>query len=240
TAAAASRVGLEAHIVVGGPPVEGSPNLGLMEQLGATVHQTATDSRAEREAMVNRVASDARAAGRHVKVLPVGGSEPAGAWGHVLAAIEVAGQAATHGFEPAAIILPTATGGTQAGLIVGSALAFEKAPRIAGILVARTADELRPIVAGLVDELAAMAGIATPAIAIEIDDTHLGGGYGEPSVAASKAAVMLARTEGVLVDPVYTAKGLAGLIALVRSGAIDGEHAIFWHGGGLPALFEPR
>ncbi|HEX2626212.1 MAG TPA: hypothetical protein VHL56_04855, partial [Candidatus Limnocylindrales bacterium] len=56
--------------------------------------------------------------------------------------------------------------------------------------------------------------------------------------AAEDAARLLARSEGILVDPVYTAKGLAGLIALVRSGGLDGRRAIFWHGGGLPALFE--
>ena len=189
--------------------------------------------------MVQQVASDARAAGRRVKVLPVGGSEAAGAWGHVLAALEVAEQASALGFEPAAIVLPTATGGTQAGLVVGSALAFQEAPRIAGILVARSADELRPVVAGLISELATLAGIAAPTAPIEIDEGHIGAGYGEPSMAASKAAVMLARTEGVLVDPVYTAKGLAGLVAMVRSGALDGGRAVFWHGGGLPALFEP-
>ena len=68
--------------------------------------------------------------------------------------------------------------------------------------------------------------------------SQLGDGYGIPSPASNEAARLLARTEGVLVDPVYTAKGLAGLIELVRSGGLDSQRAIFWHGGGLPALFE--
>lgn len=239
TAAAASRVGLRSHIVVGGPPVASSPNLALMEQLGATVHQTATDDRAEREATVEAVAASERAQGRRVKVLPVGGSEAAGAWGHVLAAIEVSRQAASAGFRPEAIVLPTATGGTQAGLVVGSTVAFARPPRVLGVLVARTAAELQPVVHGLVGELATLAGIDAPADAIEIDADQLGDGYGMPTEAASEASLLLARTEGMLVDPVYTAKGLAGLVSLVRSGALDGRHAIFWHGGGLPALFEP-
>ena len=83
-----------------------------------------------------------------------------------------------------------------------------------------------------------LAGIGAPPERIEIDSAQLGDGYGIPSDASVEAAKLLARTEGMLVDPVYTAKGLAGLISLVRSGALDGRRAIFWHGGGLPALFE--
>jgi D-cysteine desulfhydrase/L-cysteate sulfo-lyase len=91
-----------------------------------------------------------------------------------------------------------------------------------------------------VSALAALTGVAAPPpAAIEIDDTHIGEGYGMPTVAAARASVQLARSEGILVDPVYTSKALAGLIALVRAGALDGKRAIFWHGGGLPALFEP-
>src|SRR6185369_17134864 len=94
TAAAGARLGLRVEVVVSGPAVPHSPNLALIEQLGATIHQATTDDRAEREAIVARVAAQAAAAGRRVKVIPVGGSEPAGAWGHVLAALEVADQAA--------------------------------------------------------------------------------------------------------------------------------------------------
>ena len=66
----------------------------------------------------------------------------------------------------------------------------------------------------------------------------LGDGYGLPSDGAAEAARLLARTEGILVDPVYTAKALAGLIDRVRAGAFDGQRVVFWHGGGLPAIFE--
>jgi 1-aminocyclopropane-1-carboxylate deaminase len=247
TAAAGARLGLRVEIVVSGPRVAHSANLALIEQLGARVHQAETDERAEREALVERVASEARATGRRVRVIPVGGSEAAGAWGHALAAIEVADQAADLEFSPDVIVLPTATGGTQAGLIVGSVLAAARsttgaspaAPaRVVGVAVAHAASELRPSVERLVRELAALAGIVAPLDRIEIDATQLGAGYGIPSPASEEAAGMLARNEGILVDPVYTAKGLAGLIALVRSGQLDGKSAIFWHGGGLPALFE--
>lgn len=239
TAAAGVKLGLRVHIVVSGPAVPHSPNLALIEKFGATVHQAVTDDRAEREELVSRIGGEAAAAGRRVRVIPVGGSEPAGAWGHVLAAIEVGEQATAAGFTPDAIVLPTATGGTQAGLLVGATLGMQPDPRLLGIVVAKTSNELRPVVEGLVRPLAAMAGIEPPLERIELDDGQIGSGYGRPTPSSEEAARLIAGSEGILVDPVYTAKGLAGLVALVRSGALDGRRAIFWHGGGLPALFEP-
>jgi 1-aminocyclopropane-1-carboxylate deaminase/D-cysteine desulfhydrase-like pyridoxal-dependent ACC family enzyme len=239
TAAAGAKLDLQVEIVVSGPPVAHSPNLALIQELGATVHQAATDDRRERETLVARIREAAEAAGRRVRVIPVGGSEPVGAWGHVLAALEVAQQAAAAGFSPDAIVLPTATGGTQAGLLVGSMLGIHPSPAIQGIVVAKSSAELRPVIEGLVRSLSTMAGIDPPIDRIELEDGQLGPGYGVPTDAAAEAARLLARSEGTLVDPVYTAKGLAGLVAMVRSGRLDGRRAIFWHGGGLPALFEP-
>jgi 1-aminocyclopropane-1-carboxylate deaminase/D-cysteine desulfhydrase-like pyridoxal-dependent ACC family enzyme len=75
--------------------------------------------------------------------------------------------------------------------------------------------------------------------AIDLEESQLGEGYGRPTAAAAEAAALLARTEAILTDPIYTAKALAGLVAGVRSGAWDGERIVFWHAGGLPGLFEP-
>jgi 1-aminocyclopropane-1-carboxylate deaminase/D-cysteine desulfhydrase-like pyridoxal-dependent ACC family enzyme len=242
-AAAGTRLGLEVHLVLGGPQVDRSPNIELIELFGGTVHRAVTADRAEREAIVDLVAADLRRQGRRVTVVPVGGSGAIGAWGQVLAALEVADQAATAGFRPDAIVLPSASGGTQAGLVTGSALAAatagDAAPtRIVGMVVARPAEQLRPIVEGLIRELATMAGIDPPGGAIELDAASLGDGYGLPSDDAARAARLLATTEGILADPVYTAKALAGLINRVRAGAFDGQRVVFWHGGGLPAIFE--
>jgi 1-aminocyclopropane-1-carboxylate deaminase/D-cysteine desulfhydrase-like pyridoxal-dependent ACC family enzyme len=108
-----------------------------------------------------------------------------------------------------------------------------------GVAVA-PADELRTAVTGLVVGLGGVPGLATvPGADIAIDGGQLGDGYGVPSEAADEATRLLARTEGILVDPIYTAKALAGLIALVRSGRLDGRRVIFWHAGGTPGLFEP-
>lgn len=243
TAAAGARLGLRVEIVVSGPPTAGSANLALIEQLGATVHQAAGDARAEREALVASVVTEATKSGRGVHVIPVGGSDATGAWGQVLGALEVVEQAARSGFVPDAVVLPSATGGTQAGLMVGMELAAAPAhapARVIGVAVAHPAEHLQPHVDELVGALAGMAQLARrPGTdRIEIISTQLGAGYGIPSEASDEAARLLARSEGILVDPVYTAKGLAGLIELIRAGALDGKHAIFWHGGGLPALFE--
>ena len=244
-AVAGTRLGLDVHLVLGGPHVDRSPNVELIELFGGTVHRAVTADRAEREAIVDLVATDLRRQGRRVTVVPVGGSGPIGAWGQVLAAIEVAEQAAAVGLRPDAIVLPSASGGTQAGLIVGSAVVAASVAggasptRVVGMVAARPEEELRPIIDGLVRELATMAGIdASPTDAIELDGSALGEGYGIQTAAAAEAAAMLARTEGILVDPVYTAKALAGLIDRVRTGAFDGQRVIFWHGGGLPAIFE--
>jgi 1-aminocyclopropane-1-carboxylate deaminase/D-cysteine desulfhydrase-like pyridoxal-dependent ACC family enzyme len=243
-AVAGTRLGLDVHLVLGGPHVDHSPNVELIELFGGTVHRAVTADRAEREAIVDLVAADLRRQGRRVTVVPVGGSGPVGAWGQVLAALEVAEQATAAGFRPDAIVLPSASGGTQAGLVVGLAVvaaadARGASPtRVVGMVVARPEEELRTIIEGLVGELATMAGIYAPNAPIELDSSALGDGYGQPTDAAAEAARLLGRTEGLLVDPVYTAKALAGLIAGVRSGAFDGQRVIFWHGGGLPAMFE--
>lgn len=238
TAAAGSRLGLEVHTVLSGPAEGRSPNVELIELFGGTVHQARTAERAERAALVEHVAGDLRSAGRRVKLLPVGGSEAAGAWGQVLAGIEVAAQASSLGFVPDATVLPTATGGTQAGLIVGSRLATTVSPRIVGIVVAHPADELRPVIERLVGELSGLAGNVVDPEPIELDGSHLGAGYGIATEESTGAAGLLARSEGILVDPIYGAKAVAGLIELVRSGSFDGQRLILWHGGGLPSLFE--
>jgi 1-aminocyclopropane-1-carboxylate deaminase/D-cysteine desulfhydrase-like pyridoxal-dependent ACC family enzyme len=238
TAAAGSRLGLEVHTVLSGPATRSSTNVRLIELFGGVVHQAETADRQERAALVERVAADLRTSGHEVKVIAVGGSDPTGAWGQVLAGFEVARQATALGFEPNAIVLPTATGGTQAGLLTAFAADATRPPRIIGLVVAHTADELRTTVQHLATELAAMAGRDAPLPPVELDESQLGDGYGIATPSSAGAARLLARTDGILVDPIYGAKALAGLIELVRSGALDGRHAIFWHGGGLPAVFD--
>jgi 1-aminocyclopropane-1-carboxylate deaminase/D-cysteine desulfhydrase-like pyridoxal-dependent ACC family enzyme len=232
TAAAGARAGLAVQLVLSGPPVDpAGPGIRLARMLGATVHQSATADRSEREAAVARVIAEMSATGRRPYVIGVGGSGAIGAWGQVLAGRELVEQATAAELTVHRIVLPSATGGTQAGLTV----AVHPTIRVTGIVVARPAAELRPTIAATIADL---GGAVDPA-AIELDGSQLGEGYGRPTDAAGEAADLLARTEGLLVDPIYTAKALAGLIAGVRSGAWDGQRIVFWHAGGLPGLFEP-
>ena len=240
TAAAGARAGLPVHLVLSGPATD-PPNPGILldRTLGATVHQTVTDDRAEREGLVELVVDELRAEGRHPYVIGVGGSGITGAIGQVLAGLELVEGAAGRGFVPDTVVVPTATGGTHAGLLVGFATAGVATP-VRGYTVARAASELRPHVEALVTELSRVPGLATvPDGAIRLDDGELGAGYGVPTASADAATRLLATTEGVLVDPIYTAKALAGLVALARRGELDGQSVVFWHAGGTPGLFEP-
>jgi len=242
TAAAGAKAGLAVELVLSGPPASTpGPGVRLMAALGATVHQLPTADRAAREAAVARVAGEIGARGGRPYVIGVGGTGALGAWGQVLAAVELFDQADAAGLTVDVIVVPSATGGTQAGLMVGAA-GRSPSTRVAGVVVARPASELRPAIASMVSELLArtggVAGVGEPG-PIELDETQLGDGYGRPTDAAGEAAAVLARTEGILVDPIYTAKALASLIAAVRGGAWDGQRVVFWHAGGLPGIFEP-
>lgn len=239
TAAAGAVAGLRVELVLSGPPATAAPGPGvrLMELLGATVHQLPTDDRLAREAAVARVAEEARVVGRRPFVIGVGGSGPVGAWGQVLAAAEAFEQAQALGVGIDVIVLPSATGGTQAGLAVGAAWR-SPATQVTGVLVARPEADLRPTVESMVAELAGLSGGAVPAEALRFDGSQLGDGYGHPTAAAADAARLLATTEGILVDPIYTAKALAGLIAGVNAGRHDGRTVLFWHAGGTPGIFE--
>jgi 1-aminocyclopropane-1-carboxylate deaminase/D-cysteine desulfhydrase-like pyridoxal-dependent ACC family enzyme len=231
TAAAGARAGLGVQLVLSGPQVDPpGPSIRIARSFGATVHLLDGADRDEREAAVTRVAREVTAGGGRPYVIGVGGSGSIGAFGQMLAARELVAQAAEEGLTMDRVVLPTATGGTQAGLRAGLPLSIA----VTGVVVARSAADLRPSIAATVGELGGVADAA-----IDLDETHLGDGYGRPTAEAAEAAAILGRTEAILVDPIYTAKALAGLVAGIRSGAWDGERVVFWHAGGLPGLFEP-
>ncbi len=244
TAAAGAKAGLAVEIVLSGPPASApGPGLRLMAALGAVVHQLPSADRAARDAEVGRVARQIEARGGRPYVIAVGGTGAVGAWGQLQAATELFDQALAVALTVDVIVVPSATGGTQAGLIAGAA-GRSPATRVSGVVVGRPASELRPAIATMVSELMARVGTApgsgpgSEPGPIDLDETQLGDGYGRPTQEAADAADLLARTEGILVDPIYTAKALASLVRRVRGGAWDGQRVVFWHAGGLPGLFE--
>ena len=232
TAAAGARAGMPVHLVLSGPPVDPpGPGIRLAQAFGATIHQLASADRGEREARVAQVVDDVVTGGGRPYVIGVGGTGAVGAYGQLLAAHELEAQAAEAGVTFDRVVLPTATGGTHAGLLAG----LSGSIAVTGIVVARTAEELRPVIASTAGAL----GRDVDPSGIDLDDRFIGAGYGRRSEAAEEAAELLARSEAILVDPIYTAKALAGVVAGIRAGAWDGERIVFWHAGGLPGLFEP-
>jgi 1-aminocyclopropane-1-carboxylate deaminase/D-cysteine desulfhydrase-like pyridoxal-dependent ACC family enzyme len=239
TAAAGAVAGFDVHLILSGPPTD-PPNPGtrLDALLGAVIHQARTADRSERDDLVAQVVADLRDAGRRPYLIAVGGGGSIGATGQLLAANEIMTQATGRGIAIDSIVLPSATGTTQAGLLAGLRAGGSPAA-VVGVAVAHPPDELRPTIAGLLAELGEATGVPVDPAQIELDGAELGPGYGRPTDAADEATRLLARTEGILVDPIYTAKALAGLVRRVREGWADGRTVVFWHAGGLPGLFEP-
>lgn len=244
TAAAGAHAGMSVHLILSGPPADAtdptrySPAAGLEAILGAAVTQLPTADRDAREQAVAAAADRVAAAGGRPYVIPVGGTGLPGVWGQVLAADELLAQATEPQALPDTIVMPSATGGTQAGLLAGLR-AVGNTAAVHGVLVARTDEELRPAISATLDALGQRLGPRVPVDDVELDPSQLGAGYGIRTAAADEATTLLARSEGILVDPIYTAKALAALIAGVGSGRWDGQRVLFWHAGGTPGLFEP-
>lgn len=178
------------------------------------------------------------AQGRTPYFIPVGGSNALGSLAYREALLELAAQARGQGLNLDHVVVATGSGGTHAGILAGVEDAGLSC-RVHGISVSRSSEEARAIVSGLVEDIFALEGRQRGAVAgLEVDDSQVGPGYGQPTAAMVEAVELVARTEGILLDPVYTGKAMAGLLALVRSGAIaPTETVVFWHTGGAPGLF---
>jgi 1-aminocyclopropane-1-carboxylate deaminase/D-cysteine desulfhydrase-like pyridoxal-dependent ACC family enzyme len=213
-------------------------NLLLSELLDARITFTGSGDRADREAAARRVKTDVERAGRTAHFVPVGGSDPAGAVGHALAAAELVGQMRDLGEPLDAIVLATATGGTQAGMLAGLHRIAARVP-VYGFAVNKPAAETAAVVRALAAEVARLIGSDNiDSGAVLVDDSQLGPGYGEETAAASKAISTFARAEGILLDPVYTAKALAGLLVMLRASRWQPDRGVvFIHTGGAPVLF---
>jgi 1-aminocyclopropane-1-carboxylate deaminase/D-cysteine desulfhydrase-like pyridoxal-dependent ACC family enzyme len=238
TAAAGAKAGLDVHLVLSGPPRQRpGANERLAALLGATIHVALSAASTDRVKLAEQITTRLREDGRRPYRIAVGGGGVSGAVGQVLAGQELARQGSELRVSFDAVVLPSATGGTQAGVLAGLRLEGSAATVI-GIAVAHPAAKLRPSIEALLAGVGELTGTVVDPGEIELDDRHRGAGYGRVSDEATDAARLLARTEGVLVDPIYTAKALAGLVDLVRSGVFDGKRVVFWHAGGTPGLFE--
>lgn len=185
------------------------------------------------------VAGELAAAGRKGYVIPGGGSNPLGALGYVACAQEILAQTFELGLEIHAILCASGSAGTQAGLVTGVQGCNMNVP-VLGINVSRTSQVQEALVYGLVRATAEYAGLsaAVPREAVTCFGDYVGPGYSLPTPGMAEAVRLLAGTEGILLDPVYTGKAMAGLIDLVRKGYFERDsNILFVHTGGSPALY---
>jgi D-cysteine desulfhydrase family pyridoxal phosphate-dependent enzyme len=230
TAAAATRLGLDCHLALAGePPSRATGNLLLDGIFGASLHFTGDRGYYATEEAITALAAGLAAEGRKPYAIPIGGASVAGAQAYVEAADELLSQVSRLDW----VVVADGSGGTHAGLLAG----LGEHARILGVDVG-TRPDLEEFVPSMAAEAAAAVGRRPPRAETVIDHDRFGPGYGQPTPEALEAIRVTARLEGILLDPVYTAKAMAGLIGWVREDRLGmAETVVFWHTGGAVALF---
>jgi D-cysteine desulfhydrase family pyridoxal phosphate-dependent enzyme len=240
TAAAAAIAGVRCVLVLGGAHgAVSNGNLLLDELLGAEIHWTTMERRGERMA---EIAEELRRKGERPYLIPIGGSTAVGALGYYYAMQEALQQLATMEVKVDVMIFASSSGGTQAGLVAGGK-DFGFGGRIIGISIdkgdrgpERFEDELSVLTNATLGQVGSQRRV-TPAD-FHLAYEYLGGGYGVVGALEREAIRSLAREQGILLDPVYTARAMGGLFDMMRRNVIPpGATVLFWHTGGAPTLF---
>ena len=243
TLAWAVKEGMDCHLVLeervkGSYKPKGSGNNFLFQLMGVksiTVVPGGSPMLDEME----KVAEKLRKEGKKPYIIPGGASNAIGALGYVGCAQELVQQLFEAKLNVHTLAVPSGSAGTHAGIVVGM---YGTSANIAvkGFNVSRTRENQEALVAKLVKETAALAGVnmEIPASAVDCNGDYYGPGYSIPTDSMVEAVTLLARTEGILLDPVYSGKAMAGLIDQVRKGAFPaGSNVVFLHTGGSPALY---
>ena len=243
TVAAAAKLGMQCHILLedrtGNTQFNYTENGNvLLDRLhGATVERRAGGS--DMQAEMESVAKELQRAGHRPYVIPGGGSNPVGALGYVNAALELVNQSVELGLRIDHLVHATGSAGTQAGLVVGLR-AMNSAIQLLGIGVRAPREKQESMIHDLACRTWVYMGLAgeLPRASVQANCDYVGGGYGVPTPGMVEAVTLLAKTEGILLDPVYSGKGMAGLIDLVRKGHFSkDQNVVFLHTGGSVALF---
>jgi 1-aminocyclopropane-1-carboxylate deaminase/D-cysteine desulfhydrase-like pyridoxal-dependent ACC family enzyme len=232
TASVAAKMGLACVLVANGaPPANPTANALLDRLLGADVRYV--ERREDRAPAMERIAAEQRAKGGRPYVIPLGASTPLGAAAFALAIGELLAQTAA----PDVIVTSTSSGGTQAGLLAGCAL-HGLPTRVIGVSADDPAPAIASAIRGILDGLETLLGApgAFAGARIDVDDRFVGGGYGIPTLASTEAIELAARREAIFLDPTYTAKAMAGLLARLKTAELAGT-VVFWHTGGQVGLF---
>src|SRR5262249_9632213 len=190
-----------------------------------------------RNAAIEELGSQLREEGRRPYLVPYGVSNPLGAIAYASTIVEIAEQSRALGVRPAAIVHSTGSAGTQAGLVVGASVAMHET-RIIGIDIDAEPERVRSDVIAYASAAADLIGSRFDENDVEVVAGHAGPAYGVPHAATIEAVKLAGALEALPVDPVYSGKGLAGLIALIRERRwLSETDVIFIHTGGEPALF---
>ena len=237
TAAAAARCGLRCIVVLRGhPPAARNGNLLLDYLLGARVVFSGDRTREE---VAEAVAKAETAAGHRPCLIPVGASNEVGAVGFVAAMEELNTQLKERDLRVDRVVFASSSFGTQAGLCVGAkAIGFEG--QLTAIAIDSSREELQAGVAAIAVPTISRLGLALSVASDEVVayDGYLGAGYAVMGEPEREAIALVARTEGILLDPVYTGRAMAGMIDLIRKREFGkNETIVFWHTGGAAALF---
>ncbi|HHL32347.1 MAG TPA: D-cysteine desulfhydrase family protein, partial [Oceanospirillales bacterium] len=243
TAAVAAKFGLGCELVL--EDIAGTPkkdyyhngNVLLNNLLGANIHllNAGQDGDAYVQTLIEKLSND----GKKPYLIPVGGSNVVGSYGYIRCANEILQQLEAQEIQPDQIVLASGSAGTQAGLLAGMIAAETDIP-VLGICVSRTTQEQQALVTSLLQKILLNIGL-DPNLAqgkVICNGNYVGDGYGIPTAAMVSAVKRCAQLEGLLLDPVYTGKAMAGLMDLCDQGVIAaGSNQLFLHTGGSPALF---
>ncbi|WP_425409796.1 D-cysteine desulfhydrase family protein [Hyphococcus sp.] len=242
SAALANKLGLNVELVLGGAPEEAINNNGnlLLEHLlGANITYVNTVPRWDFGSALDDLKEKLQADGLKPYLLPLGGSSPEGMAGYVEATLELKEQCRLQSVKPDRLFVAIGSGGTYSGLLLG-ALNNDVGYEVTGISVSRTRDYLLEKVPENVDHGASLLDMKSFSASsrLSIYDEYIGDSYGAMTDECKEAIQLVAKTEGVFLDPVYSGKCMAGMIDLIQKGEVGRkETVIFLHTGGWPALF---
>jgi D-cysteine desulfhydrase len=238
TALTARRLGLKCELILSGAdPKAARANWRIAELLGVKIHMVAASH--ERAARMKEVARELEARGERVYQIPLGASNEVGSFGMVSAFEELGIQQLELGEQFDAIVFATSSGGTQAGLEVGKRLFNYRGVQLLGISADDPAQTIRENALLAVGPMLSTLGQSDQLVAddLYVDDSFIGAGYAVPTNESQEALQLFADTEGILLDPVYTSKAAAGLIAYCREARFrKTDRVLFWHTGGVLTL----
>jgi 1-aminocyclopropane-1-carboxylate deaminase/D-cysteine desulfhydrase-like pyridoxal-dependent ACC family enzyme len=232
---------LENRVAGMDPEYHRSGNVLLDQLLGAEIHTYPEgEDEAGADRALDQLAEDLAARGEEPYVIHLSPDfPPLGALGYVEVAKELLAQVAEQDIEPGAVVVASGSAQTHAGLLVGLRALGRDDIQVHGVCVRRREGEQRPRVLQCVRGVEGLLGLGAVVHPddVQVTDRYLGPGYGRPTAESEEAIRAAAGQEGLLVDPVYTGKALAGMIGFAREGAFGGRPAVFMHTGGTPALF---